>query len=267
MARLAVEDLIQALKSKSPVDRWQAARRLTGAAQVQQMEVLAALADALEDEHPFVRWCAGSALVRAGRAQAMATLIDRLENGSRRQQAAAADALAYARKVNAEPLLHALDSKDALVRRSAAEALGRLGFRQAVPRLIGLLTDESPWVRRASARALGHIGDQNAVGLLCQLLGDESPLVRGSAAYALGAMRVQDALPALIMVLDDPDPHVRRNAAWALGRIRDRAALPKLRELRIDLALDGDVADQAEIAIRAIEHPRWRWLPAVIGPR
>jgi len=197
----------------------------------------------------------------------MATLLDRLENGSPRQQAAAADALAYAHKADAKSLLHALRSEDPLVRQSAAEALGRLGLRQAVPRFVTLLTDESPWVRRAAARALGHIGDRSTVGLLTQRLSDGSPWVRSSATYALGAMRVQEAAPALIIMLEDPDPQVRRNAAWALGRIRDPAALPKLRTLRADTALGGDVADQVETAIRAIERPRWFRLPGFASSR
>jgi HEAT repeat protein len=108
---------------------------------------------------------------------------------------------------------------------------------------------------------LGHIGDGDAVGPLSQRLMDESPLVRRSAAYALGAMRARPAGSALIAALDDPDPQVCRNAAWGLGRIGDAAALPKLRTLRADTALDGDVADEAGAAILAIERPAWRRLP------
>jgi HEAT repeat protein len=84
--------------------------------------------------------------------------------------------------------------------------------------------------------------------------------VRRSAAYALGAMRAGQVTPALIKALDDPDSQVRRNAAWALGRIGDPAALPRLRALRVDTALDGDVAREAEAAVRAIERPGWRRL-------
>jgi len=194
----------------------------------------------------------------------MAKLLDRLEGGSPHQQAAAADALAYVRKANPEPLLRALSNPDALVRQSAAEALGHLGYHQVVPRFITLLADESPWVRRAAARALGHASDTSAVPPLSQRLTDESPLVRRSAAYALGAMRAREAVSALIATLDDPDPQVRRNAAWGLGRIGDPAALPRLRALRADTTLDGDVAREAETAIQAIERPRWQRLPGAM---
>jgi HEAT repeat protein len=204
------------------------------------------------------------ALIQAGRPKAMAVLLDALHKGPPQRQAAAADALAYARKVNAEPLLQALTSEDALVRQSAAEALGRLGHRPAMPRLITLLSDASPWVRRAAIRALGHLGDSNSVEALSLRLSDASPWVRSSAAYALGAMRAQQAVTTLILALEDPNPQVRRNAAWALGRIDDSAALPKLRALEADTALDGRVAQEAYAAIYAIQRPVWRRLASLV---
>jgi len=194
----------------------------------------------------------------------MAVLLDALQKGPPQRQAAAADALAYARKLNAEPLLQALVSQEALVRQSVAEALGRLGYRPAIPRLIALLTDASLWVRRAAIRALGHIGDSSSVEPLALRLSDASPWVRRSAAYALGAMRAQQAVSALVLALDDLDAQVRRNAAWALGRIGDSVALPKLQALQLDAALDGSVAQEAQAAIQAIQRPAWRRLARLL---
>ncbi len=258
------EDLIELLKSKNPANRWGAATQLLGEARAQRPEALAALAEALEDDHPFVRWRAGLTLAGAGRPRVTAILFDALEGGSPREQAAAADALGYASRANPEPLLQALDSEETLVRQSAAEALGRRGYRPAVLRLTALLEDESPWVRRTAIRAMGHIGEGSAVAPLTRCLTDESPWVRRSATYALGAMRAQQAGPKLMATLDDPDPQVRRNAAWAIGRIGDPAALPKLRALQADTALDGAVTREAEAAIYAIERPGWQHLAGAV---
>ncbi len=258
------EDLVRSLRSKKPVDRWQAATRLLSAARSQQPEALAALAEALDDDHPFVRWCAGLTLAQADRPLATAILIDALEIGSPRRQAASADALAYARTVNAEALLQALDSREPLVRQGVAEALGRQRHRSALSHLTTLLEDNSIWVRRAAIQALGHIGDSGAVNPLTKCLTDESPWVRRSATYALGAMRARQAGPSLMAALDDPDPEVRRNAAWALGRIGDPVALPKLRALQAETALDGDVAKEAEAAIYAIQLPALQRLPGAV---
>jgi len=263
MTRIVAEDWLRDLRSDKAADRWQAAANLIDAVRSQHAVTLAALGNALDDDHPFVRWRAGLTLAQAGRSQAIALLLDGLKHGSPRRRAAAADALAYTRQADVELLLDALASKEALVRQSAAEALGRLGYRGDAARFVALLTDESPWVRRAAARALGHIGDSTAVAHLGQRLGDESPLVRRSAAYALGAMRATPAVSALVAALGDPDAQVRRNAAWGLGRIGDRAALPKLRPLRGDTALDGDVASEAQAAMRAIERPKWQQLPSM----
>jgi HEAT repeat protein len=263
MARLVTEDWLRDLRSDKAADRWQAAAHLIDAARSRHAVALAALGNALDDDHPFVRWRAGLALAQAGRTQAIALLLDGLKHGTPRRRAAAADALATTRQVDVDPLLDALASKEALVRQSAAEALGRLGHRRDAARFVALLTDESPWVRRAAARTLGHIGDDTAIAHLSQRLSDESPLVRRSAAYALGAMRARLAVSALVAALSDPDAQVRRNAAWGLGRIGDRAALPKLRLVRNDTALDGDVANEAQAAIRAIERPKWQQLPGM----
>jgi HEAT repeat protein len=258
------EDSIVLLKSSNPADRWRAATQLRGEARAQRPEALAALAEALKDDHPFVRWRAGLTLAGAGRPPATAILLDALEGGSPREQAAAADALGYVSRANPEPLLQALDSEEALVRQSAAEALGRRGYQPAVLRLVALLENESPWVRRAAIRATGHIGDSSAVAPLMRCLTDESPWIRGSAAYALGAMRAQQAGQMLTETLDDPDPQVRRNAAWAMGRIGDSSALPELRALLADTALNGAVAREAEAAIYTIERPGWQHLAGTV---
>jgi HEAT repeat protein len=263
MTQPVIEDWLNDLRSDRAADRWQAAAHLIDAARAQHAVTLAALGKALDDDHPFVRWHAGLALAQSGRSQAIALLLDGLKHGSARCRAAAADALATIRQADVDLLLNALSSKEALVRQSAAEALGRLGHRRDAARFILLLTDESPWVRRAAARILGHSGDSTAVSHLAKRLGDESPLVRRSAAYALGAMRARPAVSALVAALGDADAQVRRNAAWGLGRIGDRDALPKLRLLLSDTALDGDVAGEAQAAIRAIERPKWQQLPGM----
>lgn len=69
-----------------------------------------------------------------------------------------------------EALLAALTRKetreDWQIRRFAAQALGKLGDRRAVPALIAILRDESDLVPPAAAEALGELGDQQAVTAL-----------------------------------------------------------------------------------------------------
>jgi HEAT repeat protein len=132
-----------------------------------------------------------------------------------------------------------LRDPQAKVRRSAAFALGRLGFsaRQSVPDLTKLLrNDDSAEVRDMAAAAIGDIakaigdGDRSLWGSVNRELSDalkkdKDPHVRRSAAYALGAFGAQaaEAVDTLRAALQDKDASVRQNAAWALGQIGEEA--------------------------------------------
>jgi HEAT repeat protein len=123
------------------------------------------------------------------------------------------------------------------VRRSAAFALGRMGFsaREAVPDLVRRLqTDTEASVRDMAASALGDIAKvmpsdralwDRTSGVLVKALADSDGHVRRSAAYALGAFGAQaaGAGDALRAALADKDASVRQNAAWALGQIGEAA--------------------------------------------
>ncbi len=115
-------------------------------------------------------------------------------------QAAAADALGRlpADEATAAALLTLLDSPQAVVRQSAAEALARAGWPRPVdppnlspvpaPRLLALLAeDPEPMVRRAAALALGKLGDPAARESLRQRVDDHSEdwRVREAAALAV----------------------------------------------------------------------------------
>ena len=83
------------------------------------------------------------------------------------------------------PLINALNHEDSYVRRSAADALGKIGSELAVNALINALNDENSDVRRSAADALGKIGSELAVDALINALNDEDSYVRDSAKKAL----------------------------------------------------------------------------------
>jgi HEAT repeat protein len=140
-----------------------------------------------------------------------------------------------------------LGSQDARIRRSAAFALGKIGFAsvQAVPKLTKLLKDKNAGVREAAASALGDVGltgwEGTLPGLIEVLAHDSDTLVKAGAAMALGKLGHQAAAneneatdtirEALEKALADAQPSVRQNAAWALGRLgakKGAAAVPAL---------------------------------------
>jgi len=164
-----------------------------------------------------------------------------------------------------------LKSGEENVRSGAAEGLGYLAEKKALPNLLQATKDESPEVRCRAAFSLGLIGDARAIEHLERLLSDETPKVRWRAAWALGDFGeagYKKAFQALINALKDPDWNVRRMvvltlrhddpktipyviaalydenrfvrkyAAFVLGRAERREAAPALKKLLDDESLE-----------------------------
>ncbi|GAB4475653.1 MAG: hypothetical protein Kow00124_16900 [Anaerolineae bacterium] len=95
-------------------------------------------------------------------------LIRQLGHSSHSARYDAVLALAECRDERAvEPLIHALKTQSQRIRAAAAEALGVIGSRRAVPALIQAALHDCAWqVRREAVRALGRIGDPAAVEAL-----------------------------------------------------------------------------------------------------
>jgi len=60
------------------------------------------------------------------------------------------------------------------VREAAAEALGEIGSKEAIPHLREALKDKDRDVRKAAAKALGEIGSKEAVPHLRKALKDKN---------------------------------------------------------------------------------------------
>ncbi|MEV1289852.1 HEAT repeat domain-containing protein [Micromonospora sp. NPDC049679] len=112
----------------------------------------------------------------------------------------------------------------------AAELLGRLGRREAVPALCSLVADPRAHSRRGTVtgvraelrvvaiRALGRLGDPSAVAPLVSSLGGADPAPSQLVAHALIQLG-PDAAPALMTALNAPQPLVRMTVLDALGRL------------------------------------------------
>lgn len=115
---------------------------------------------------------------------------------------------------NAVPgLLRALESDDAYVRITAAEALGKIGNPVAIDRLLATYTgDARADVRRRVVRAWDRIGTEPkaraaaaVVPGLALALHDPDPVIRGAAAAALRRLNVSSAWAALAAWLAEDD--------------------------------------------------------------
>jgi HEAT repeat protein len=146
---------------------------------------------------------------------------------------------------------------------AAAEALGRLGESQALPRLVHILKRLEPGDEDSLLRiidAFRRLEDERAVLPLLTLLEHPSRTVRLRAIEALGKVGDTTARESLEqIVFSDPADDLRAAAAKALGEIGDPASLTAL-----ESAMRGplNVRSQAIIAVGAIASPSA--LPVVV---
>jgi len=110
---------------------------------------------------------------------------------------------------------------DSGVRADAAQALGELRNRLAIPPLVGALRDENRLVRKNAAQALGKIGGSSALEPLVEALNDEDCFVQAKAAAALGKMGDRRAIdPLLRFIHDVKHEYVRETARAAVNAIK-----------------------------------------------
>jgi HEAT repeat protein len=171
-----------------------------------------------------------------------------------------------------EPFVEGLALPDPELRSFCAWVLGQCRHSEAVPALIGLLSDTSAVVRRRAVEALGEIQDGASAGALSDALGDPDRDVRAAAASALAAMIEtgaihppqtqlmlaeeveQSALPSPGQQLGLPEP--RRSRYSLPARVSDvlgglaRTAAGSAQLLAVDGVLSGTSA-----LVRALHDP------------
>jgi hypothetical protein len=142
------------------------------------------------------------------------------------QRIAATRALeSFGQAVAVEALAEALGDRAWWVGQYAIDALIAIG-PPAVDEVIAALEHREPIVRRRAADVLGFIGDRRATGALTKAVADDFAWVRMRAVEALGRLRDPAASRALQDALHDPDALVARAAVEALRQLGAGATAP-----------------------------------------
>jgi hypothetical protein len=139
----------------------------------------------------------GSPLVRASAVQALERMNTEGANGE---------------------LGYAMNDTDASVRLAAVHAATRVNVFTNVEAVAGLVGDESALVRQSAAAALGTMRVKDAVDVLVFLSSADNepdPSVRKSAVWSLGQIRDGSALEAVVAAEHDPEAFVRDAARFA----------------------------------------------------
>ena len=241
--RGAEAQLMRALDHYDPSIRVAAARV---AGRLQAKGAGDALIKAMNDSQAEVRFAAMRALGEIREARAVRALVDQLSYYKKGEGAwSALDGLArIAHPSSVETFTAYLADRDEFLRRAAAEGLGRIGDRAAIPALeAAAVTDDSEMVRAAMAFALQKLG-RNYLPRLVAAMDDRRSVAQVQPyLLELGPSIEKE----LIGGLRDPDAEIRASVADVLGEIGGDASLAALRALQ-----DADKAVGAA-ARRAIE--------------
>src|SRR5207302_1084566 len=121
---------------------------------------------------------------------------------------------------------------------AVVDALGSIGSKQAVPRLLELLSTRDEALASEAILALGRIGDPAAVQpVLEKLRSTQNLAVQKCAVEALGRMGDDTAVEAMVELLRLGKEGLKLPLVCALGSLRSSAGLSALE----DLATDADV--------------------------
>jgi HEAT repeat protein len=118
------------------------------------------------------------------------------------------------------------------VARTAADLLGELASPAAEDALIGLLRHSDDRVRRSATNALLKLGTPNALKGIYEAVSDTSPVVRMQATAAIATKKDGKTAGTLIRAIDDEDDlDVQLAIITALGRVATADAVQKLVKL------------------------------------
>ena len=167
--------------------------------------VLDPLISALLSPDWVVRMHAVKAVNRLGDGKAAGTLVLLLQDKVPAVRDEAVNALKSLGHASLGPLLESLKDADWRVRLRVTEALGEIGFPEAIPDLLHLLAhDPDTAIRQDAARALGKIGDPVAIDALIRAADDER--LRNCVIEALGEIGDLRALGFLLSCVKTLNP-------------------------------------------------------------
>lgn len=193
------------------------------------------LINALKSPYLSVRENSARMLGVMESTDSICSLIEAMDDSSKRVHNAGIQALAKIGEPAIAPLLEALSDGRVNIRAGSCAALRIIGVKGAISCITPLLSDESHYVRKEAAKSLGRLGDFTVVGDLCLALNDESRGVRLAAVTALGRISDPESVDFLFSLLKaEKDCQVRERIIRALGLIGGESAIAAIKYATLD---------------------------------
>ncbi len=245
-----VRDVMQVLRTAPRRGRENAAYLL---GLMRAAEAAPLLARVATTDAPAVAQQALIALGKIGGDLARETAEEVLaSHSSRFARAGAAECLESTANMLSGPLLvEGLDHPEDYIRASCIRALQRVGYKPAIPRLLQMLRDDTPYFRSLAAFAFTNpeLATPAALPELMELVKAQKRWEH--AARALAVLKDERAVPALAAAMEAGDPRRTRQMIECLAAIGG----PKAARVLADTARAGMCQREALDALRRLATP------------
>lgn len=188
------------------------------------------LVAALRDPSPRVRRQAAEALGKIGTDDAATALLKHVLAFPDQIEDETIEALGEAVTPDAVPVLIGfLKDPRALIRRSAARALGKIGSHEALDALAEAAMEPGDTdLRRAAVQALRRLEARESVPVFADALFDSHPSVRIAAAEAVSDLQLTELADSLRRSMEWFDDDAVSEAAYALGCVGEKSDIPTI---------------------------------------
>ncbi len=244
-----IETKLKELKNDDESIRRLAAERL---GELRDVKAISGLIDAMYDADTAVREAVGDALVAIGGEPVIKRLTEPLRSENEPARNLACEVLEAIGNQDLDLILVLMEDANEDVRKFAADVIGHIKNKEALPILINSLNDASPNVVTSVIESLGKLADEDAAMPLVNLLTGNFAF---KAAVALGMIRSSKALPALLDMARDKANLARFAAIEAIGNIGNKSAIEEL----VKLISEEDVLIQ-KVVLKAIGMMDELWL-------
>ena len=181
----------------------------------------------------------------------LATYLDSESAAIRTQAAYAAGELKCASL--ASKLEEILWDRHISVRAQAISALGKIGDRSKLPKVLAFLNSPHNQVAQAAVVAASRFGNDAIPSLERFILNGETPTLRVRAAIALASIATPEATKSLGKILDSRDKYAAGAVLFALKYRTDKKLVPKIKRYIDDDTKFGRYGKLSELAKAALE--------------